>query len=86
MTWIEIIWTEGRDGNIHHLAEHRVTRDEVEHVFAKPIERGVSESSGRPIVFGYTAAGRFLAVVYGGLNRCPHGDHQRCFLPNTCGG
>lgn len=64
MAWIEIIWTEGPDGNIRHIAAHGVTPDEVEHVLANPIESDVSETSGRPVVFGYTAAGRFLAVVY----------------------
>lgn len=54
----------GPDGNIQHIAEHGVTHDEVEHVLANPIESDVSDRSGRPIVFGYTAAGRFLAVVY----------------------
>ncbi len=64
MTWIEVIWTDGRDGNVQHIAEHGITPDEVEHVLANPIESDVSETSGRPIVFGYTAGGRFLAVVY----------------------
>ena len=64
MAWTEVIWTEGPDGNIRNMAEHDVTPDEVEHVLAHPIESDVSESSGRPIVFGYTAGGRFLAVVY----------------------
>jgi uncharacterized DUF497 family protein len=64
MAWTEVIWTEGPDGNIRHMAVHGVTPDEVEHVLARPIESDVSESSGRPIVFGYTAGGRFLAVVY----------------------
>ncbi|MCP3904411.1 MAG: hypothetical protein GY715_12350 [Planctomycetes bacterium] len=64
MTWIEVIWTAEPDGNIRHMADHRVTPDEVEHVLANPMERDASGSSGRPIVFGHTTAGRFLAVVY----------------------
>jgi hypothetical protein len=64
MTWIEVIWTEGPDGNIRHIAEHGITPDEVEYVMANPIDSDVSETTGRPIVFGYTAAGRFIAVVY----------------------
>ena len=64
MPCIEIIWTEGPDGNTGHIAANGVTADEVEHVLANPIDSDVSESSGRPIVFGYTAVGRFLAVVY----------------------
>ncbi len=64
MTWIEVIWIDGPDGNIRHIAEHDIKPDEVDQVLANPIECDASESSGRPIVFGYTAAGRFLAVVY----------------------
>ena len=64
MTWIEVIWTDGTDGNVQHIAQHGITPDEVEHVLANPIESDVSEASGRLIVFGYTAGGRFLAVVY----------------------
>ncbi len=63
MTWIEVMWTDGRDGNVQHIAQHGITPDEVEHVLANPIESDVSETSGRPIVFGYTAGGRFLADV-----------------------
>jgi hypothetical protein len=52
LAWTEVIWTKGPDGNIGHMAEHGVTPDEVEHVLANPIESDVSESSGRPVVFG----------------------------------
>lgn len=47
-----------------------MSQEEVEHVLANPIESDVSESSGRPIVFGYTAADRFLAVVYEQIDDC----------------
>jgi uncharacterized DUF497 family protein len=64
MEWTEVVWTEGPDGNIRHMAKHGITPDEVEYVLAHQIESDVSESSGRPIIFGYTTRGRFLAVVY----------------------
>lgn len=64
MPWIEVIWTDGPDGNIGHIAEHGIAPDEVEHVLARPVETDVSDASGRPIAFGYTPAGRFIAVVY----------------------
>ncbi len=64
MPWIEIIWTDGSDGNIGHIVANGVTVEEVEQVLANPIDSDESESSGRPIAFGYTATGRFLAVVY----------------------
>jgi hypothetical protein len=38
--------------------------EEVEYVLKNPTERGVSRSSGRPIIFGYTLSGDYVAVVY----------------------
>jgi len=37
---------------------------EIEQVLRNPVDMDVSESSGRPIAFGRTSKGRFLAVVY----------------------
>ncbi len=50
--------------NDQHIASHGVTTEEFEHVVlhAKAVE--LSQSSGRPIVFGETASGRRLACVY----------------------
>lgn len=50
---------------IHKLAEkHDVSIDDFEAVVSDPDETGVSRSSGRPISFGYTADGRYIACVY----------------------
>jgi hypothetical protein len=44
---------------------NRLTREEVEEVLNDPAsETGRSRSSGRPITFGYAAAGRPLLVVW----------------------
>lgn len=59
--WLDVIWTEENES---HLAENKVSPDEAEHVIHNPIARDVSNSSERPIVFGYTRAGRKIAVVY----------------------
>jgi uncharacterized DUF497 family protein len=64
MPHLEFIWIDGPDGNIEHLAEHGVSPKEAEEVLSDPIDTGTSASSGRPIAFGYTRAGRKLAVVY----------------------
>ena len=52
------------DETVEHIAANQVTPDEVDYVLAHFEERGVSRSTGRPIVFGYTQAGRYLAVIY----------------------
>ncbi len=53
------------DGNLQHIGEHDLTREEVESVLLEPGNvEGISRSSRRPIVFGWTSTGRFIAVVY----------------------
>ena len=47
-----------------HLARHGVTPDEFEEVVCDPHEVDQSHSSGRPIAFGETSTGKYLACVY----------------------
>ena len=61
MPWLEVFWT---DENEAHVLANDVSREEAEYVIHNPIGYDVSESSERPIVFGYTSAGRKIAVVY----------------------
>ena len=49
---------------MRHCAEHGVTKEEVEAVFQNVTDEDISRSSGRPVVFGNTGAGRTLMVVY----------------------
>jgi hypothetical protein len=62
----EIIWDldDDPDGNVAHIQEHEITQDEVAEILGQPLAEGVSRSSGRPIAFGLTNAGRSIAVVY----------------------
>ena len=61
-----IIWDldDDPDGNVQHCAEHDVTKEEVVEVFQLASDADLSRSSGRPVVFGDTNAGRHLMVVY----------------------
>jgi uncharacterized DUF497 family protein len=61
-----IIWDldDDPDGNVQHCSDHGVTKEEVEEVFENAADFDVSRSSGRPVVFGDTNAGRHLMVVY----------------------
>ena len=64
---IFFIWDleDDPDGNVQHIAEHDVTPDEVEEVLNDRFsEDTYSKSSGRPMTFGWTSAGRYLAVVW----------------------
>jgi hypothetical protein len=64
---IFVVWDLEDDpqGNFQHIAEHDVTPEEVEEVLNDGDSRTTySASSGRPITFGWTAAGRYLAVVW----------------------
>ena len=66
MPYDSIIWDldDDPDGNVQHCAKHGVTKEEVEEVIEHPTDSGVSQSSGRPVVFGDTSDGRYLIVVY----------------------
>ena len=47
-----------------YLALHGVTLDEFEEVVCDPDEVDRSRSSRRPIAFGETSTGKYLACVY----------------------
>jgi uncharacterized DUF497 family protein len=66
MPFKSIIWDLDNDphGNVQHCLEHGVSKEEVEEVFESATDADVSHTSGRPIVFGDTSAGRHLLVVY----------------------
>lgn len=61
-----IIWDldDDPEGNVQHVAEHDLTKEEVEEVLAYPEHRTKSRSSGLPVVLGSTSTGRFIAVVF----------------------
>ena len=65
MPYSAIIWDldDEPDGNVQHCAEHGATKEEVEQVLQNAADADVSRSSGRPVVFGDTSAGRHLMVV-----------------------
>jgi uncharacterized DUF497 family protein len=54
---------------VQHVAEHGVTKEEVEEVLQRPAGIDSSRSSDRPIAFGWTNEGRFLAVVFEEIDR-----------------
>jgi len=66
MSFDSIIWDldDDPDGNVHHCAEHGVTKEEVEEVLQNATDAAVSRSSGRPVVFGDTRTGRHLIVAF----------------------
>ena len=66
-----IDWDEPDDegSNTAHIAEHGLTPEEVESaLFGDKTKFDVSDSSGRPIAFGSSGTGRFIAVVFEVLN------------------
>jgi hypothetical protein len=65
MGYSAAIWDLDDDlrGNVQHIAEHGI-REEVEDVLQNPEGIETSRSTGRPIAFGLTSTGRFIAVVY----------------------
>ncbi len=66
-----IDWDDPDDpgSNTAHVAEPGLTPEEVEFApFDENTTFDVSDSSGRPIAFGGTGTGRFIAVVFELLN------------------
>ena len=68
MTTISVIWDSDDDpaGNVQHIAQHGVTKDEVEEVLDDHyhdyfISR---EEPYNPIIFGDTTTGKFIAVLF----------------------
>jgi uncharacterized DUF497 family protein len=66
MRFEAILWDldDDPDGNVQHCADHGVTKEEVEEVLESAMDADISRSTGRPVVFGDTSAGRHLMVVY----------------------
>ena len=66
MKYSKAIWDLDGDpeGHVQHIAEHGISKEEVEEVLENPDGVETSRSSGRPIAFGETTTGRIIAVVY----------------------
>jgi uncharacterized DUF497 family protein len=62
----QIVWDldDDADGNVQHIAEHGISIEEVEEVLVAAEEVIASNSSGRPVVFGETTTGKYIAVVF----------------------
>jgi hypothetical protein len=67
MADISIIWDldDEPEGNVQHIAENDLTKEEVEIVLMDPDnETDESHSSGSPVTFGWTETGRYIIVVW----------------------
>jgi hypothetical protein len=64
MSWTHILWDPTPGGNVEHVEEHDLTTDDVDFVLENYESTDVSQSSGRPCVFGHTPDGRYIIVVY----------------------
>jgi len=64
VAWLHVFWDLEPGGNAEHVAEHGLDLEEVEYVLRNPEKHAVSQRSARSIVFGYTPAGEYIAVIY----------------------
>ena len=66
MRFSKAIWDLDDDpqGNVQHIAEHDISKEEVEEVLQDPAGIETSRSSGHTIAFGETSTGLLIAVVY----------------------
>lgn len=76
-----ILWDleDDPDGNVQHISEHGLTVEEVESVLQNENSMvGVSRSSQRPQMFGYTMTGRYITVIWEEVH-----DDPRTIYPIT---
>jgi hypothetical protein len=66
MPYIDILWDldDDPEGNVEHIAEHGLSKDDVRWVLEHPLHHEVSRTSGRPMVYGYTSYGVYILVAY----------------------
>jgi hypothetical protein len=66
MAFLDVIWDldDDEEGNVAHIAEHDLTKDDVIWVLNHPVRHGTSRSSGRPVTYGYTQDDIYIAVVH----------------------
>jgi uncharacterized DUF497 family protein len=66
MDYLSILWDDPNDpnGNVQHILEHGLSIEDVEDVLEIPTSTGTSTSTGRPCLWGYTAEGQYILVVY----------------------
>lgn len=71
MTYVQIVWDDDSDpnGNVQHIAEHELTKEDVEYVLENPLADGKSRSTGLPCVFGFTQSGDYIIVVYDDIDK-----------------
>ncbi len=64
---LRVIWDleDDPEGNVQHILDHGMDLDDVEEVLLNRNNEVVpSRSSKHSVVFGYTSAGRYIAVVF----------------------
>jgi uncharacterized DUF497 family protein len=61
-----VLWDldDDNEGNVQHIAEHGLTKEDVENVLEHPQGIGDSRSSDRKIAFGYALSGEKIAVLF----------------------
>ena len=68
MAKIESVWWDldnEPEGNVQHIAQHGLTKEEVEDVLGNPKNpTDKSHSSGRPATFGYSSTGKHIIVIW----------------------
>jgi hypothetical protein len=61
-----VVWDmdDEPEGNVRHIAEHGLTKEDVEEVLLGIHELDTSRTTGRPIGFGFTSTGAFICVIF----------------------
>jgi hypothetical protein len=66
--FVTVLWDldDDPDGNVQHIAEHGLTKEDVEDVLQNQNNwtGASSRSSGNPTVYGWTQSGVHIVVVF----------------------
>lgn len=62
----DVIWDmdDEPEGNVQQIAEHGLSKDDVEDILFGVHEIDESHSSGRPIALGFNSADEYICVVF----------------------
>ncbi|HUQ68690.1 MAG TPA: hypothetical protein VM165_04155 [Planctomycetaceae bacterium] len=61
MAYLEFLWLESV---LEKLDDRGLSTEDVEEVIRHPVAQDYSQSTGRPVAFGYTSDDRYFMAVY----------------------
>ena len=61
MEWLDVYWDMETEA---HIALNHLSREDYENALCNPVSEEGSDSSGRPLRFGFAVDGRKIVVIF----------------------